>query len=163
MNASVGLNGKKSEPTPTATHPFRFDVTDKISLTGTNCLAVKIANEGENSRWYSGSGIYRHVWLRFLNPVHVAHDGIEITTPQMDSTSAQVRVRMRVANQGPSATPIRVVNRVLNSQGEDVAHGESQQTIAVNDSLERTQELAVQNASLWSLQHPLLYTNVTEI
>ncbi|MGH7967982.1 MAG: sugar-binding domain-containing protein, partial [Limisphaerales bacterium] len=130
MNATVWLNGSELGAHPYGYTPFWFDITGRVSFTGTNWLAVKISNEGENSRWYSGSGIYRHVWLRFLSPVHVAHEGVRITTPQMDAASAQVRIRMRLANQGRSAAPIRVVSRVLGSRGEEVARGETEQAVA---------------------------------
>ncbi|HLH51996.1 MAG TPA: glycoside hydrolase family 2 TIM barrel-domain containing protein [Verrucomicrobiae bacterium] len=163
MNAKVWLNGGELGTHPYGYTPFWFDITDKVSLTGTNWLTVKISNEGENSRWYSGSGIYRHVWLRFLNPVHVAHDGIYIATPRIDSGSAQVRIQMRLANQSPSATRIRVMNRVLGTRGEEVTRAETEQAVAAKDMQEVTQELVVQNPGLWSVEHPVLYTNITEL
>ena len=64
MNADVWLNGQGLGSHPYGYTSFWFDLTDKVKFGGANFLAVKVKNEGENSRWYSGSGIYRHVWLK---------------------------------------------------------------------------------------------------
>ena len=103
MNATVWLNGKSLGTHPYGYTPFWFDVTKEVSFAATNILAVKISNVGENSRWYSGSGLYRHVWLKFLDPVHVAHDGIYLTTQQISPAAAKIRVQMELANQSQSS------------------------------------------------------------
>ncbi len=64
MNAEVWLNGQSVGSHPYGYTSFWFDITDKVKSDAVNVLAVKVRNEGENSRWYSGSGIYRHVWLK---------------------------------------------------------------------------------------------------
>ena len=66
MNAEVWLNGQSVGTHPYGYTSFWFDITDKVK-SDANVLAVKVRNEGENSRWYSGSGIYRHVWLKSLD------------------------------------------------------------------------------------------------
>jgi beta-galactosidase len=75
MNAEVWINGQSCGNHPYGYTSFWYDITDKIDIGKTNIIAVKVRNEGENSRWYSGSGIYRHVWLEILNPVHITHKG----------------------------------------------------------------------------------------
>ena len=72
MNADVWINGESLGSHPYGYTSFWYDVTNKLKYGSRNVLAVKVRNEGENSRWYSGSGIYRHVWLRVVDPVHVA-------------------------------------------------------------------------------------------
>jgi len=72
MNAEVWLNGKRVGAHPYGYTSFWFDLTGMVNFGGRNVLAVKVRNEGENSRWYSGSGIYRHVWLKTLDPLHVS-------------------------------------------------------------------------------------------
>ncbi len=163
MNASVWLNGKNLGTHPYGYTPFWFDVTKEVSFASNNILVVKISNIGENSRWYSGSGLYRHVWLKFLDPVHVAHDGIYLTTPQISQGAAKIRVQMQLANQSESAAPIRVVNRIVSSRGEEVARDQMEESVGTNDSKEVTQELTVTNPMLWSVDQPVLYTNITEI
>jgi beta-galactosidase len=163
MNAAVWLNGKSLGTHPYGYTPFWFDVTKEVSFAATNILAVKISNVGENSRWYSGSGLYRHVWLKFLDPVHVAQYGINLTTPQISPDAAQIRAQMELANQGPSNAPIRLVNRVVSSRGEEAARSETDESIGPKNSKEVTLELTVTNPVLWSVEQPVLYTNITEI
>ena len=81
MNAEVWLNGQRLGNHPYGYSSFWFDISDKLKFGGENVLCVKVKNEGENSRWYSGSGIYRHVWLQVVSPVHTDNWGTYITTP----------------------------------------------------------------------------------
>ena len=70
MNTEVWLNGQKLGNHPYGYSSFWFDISDKVKPGEDNVLCVKVKNEGENSRWYSGSGIYRHVWLQIFSAVH---------------------------------------------------------------------------------------------
>ena len=72
MNADFWLNGESLGTHPYGYTSFWFDITDKIKFGEKNAIIVQVKNEGQNSRWYSGSGIYRHVWLKLLDPVHVS-------------------------------------------------------------------------------------------
>src|SRR5512134_251456 len=90
MNAEVWINGQSLGSHPYGYTSFWYDITDKLQYGGRNVLAVKVRNEGENSRWYSGSGIYRHVWLRVVDPVHVAQWGTAISTSEVSAASAKV-------------------------------------------------------------------------
>lgn len=163
MDATVWLNGNSLGTHPYGYTPFWFDVTQGASFAATNVLAVKISNAGKNSRWYSGSGLYRHVWLKILDPVHVAQEGIHLATPQISPAAAKIRVQMELANQGQSAARIHLVNRIVSSRGEEVARDQTEELIATNGSTEVTQELTVHNPVLWSVEQPVLYTNITEI
>jgi beta-galactosidase len=77
MNCDVWVNGKLVGSHPYGYTAFHFDITDFLNPTGKpNVIAVKVKNEGKNSRWYSGSGIYRHVWLVQKQAVCVSHQGV---------------------------------------------------------------------------------------
>ena len=77
MNSDVWLNGHHLGNHPYGYTPFYYDLTPYLKPAGQeNVLAVRVRNEGKNSRWYSGSGIYRHVWLTVTDPVHVAPWGV---------------------------------------------------------------------------------------
>ena len=73
-----------------------------ITFGGNNVIAVRVNNNQPNSRWYSGSGIYRNVWLTKLNPVHVPYNGVFVTTPSVSTGSAMVSVATEVQNQSTS-------------------------------------------------------------
>jgi beta-galactosidase len=84
MNSDVYINGHHLGNHPYGYTPFSYDITPYIKSNGEeNILAVRASNEGKNSRWYSGSGIYRHVWLTVTPLMHIAPWGIYITTPDV--------------------------------------------------------------------------------
>src|SRR5437588_282633 len=77
----------------------RLDLTPDLDFSQPNVLAVRVDNSAQpNSRWYSGSGIYRHVRVVVTEPAHVAHWGVFVTTPEVSNTAATVSVHTRVAN-----------------------------------------------------------------
>ncbi|HUP10773.1 MAG TPA: beta galactosidase jelly roll domain-containing protein, partial [Niastella sp.] len=117
MNAEVWLNGK-----PVGNHrygytSFWYDITGYLNYDSANVLAVKVKNEGENSRWYSGSGIYRHVWLKVIAPVHIAQWGTYITTPEVTAAAARVVVKTKVQNQSGRAADVTIVTRIRSAKG----------------------------------------------
>jgi beta-galactosidase len=163
MNADVWLNGQLLGSHPYGYTSFWFDLTDKIKFGGANLLAVKVKNEGENSRWYSGSGIYRHVWLKTLEPVHVAQWGTYITTPEVGASSARVNAKTRVLNEGDQPARVGLVTRVLDSAGAEVAKAESNHTVEPKAAHEFSQDATLKSPALWSPDAPALYTAVSEV
>ena len=163
MNAEIWINGVSLGSHPYGYTSFWYDITDHIKVGKSNVLAVKVRNEGENSRWYSGSGIYRHVWLKVLEPVHVAQWGTSITTPVVDATSASVNIKTKVNNQFGSALNIKVITRVLNAKGDETTKVESAQTIEKAGISEFIQDVIVSKPELWSIESPVLYTAVSEV
>lgn len=163
MNADVWLNGQALGDHPYGYTSFWFDLTDKIKFGGVNLIAVKVKNEGENSRWYSGSGIYRHVWLKTLAPTHVAQWGTYITTPEVNQASAKVNVKTRVLNESDQAARIDLVTRIVDSAGADVARLEASHNIEAKGAHEFNQDANVKAPALWSPDAPTLYTAVTEL
>jgi beta-galactosidase len=163
MNADVWLNGRSLGSHPYGYTSFWFDLTDKIKFGGANTLAVKVMNEGENSRWYSGSGIYRHVWLRTLEPVHVAQWGAYVTTPEVSASSAKVNLKTRVQNDGDSPARIRLVTRIVDAAGAEAARVESSQTVEAKAAHEFNQDATIKSPALWSPDSPTLYTAVSEV
>ncbi len=163
MNAEVWINGVSLGSHPYGYTSFWYDVTDKLKYGSRNVLAVKVRNEGENSRWYSGSGIYRHVWLRILDPVHVAQWGTAITTADVSAASAKVRVQTRVDNGTGSAVTVAVTTRIVAPGGAEVGRTSSEQSIGANGTTSVEQEVLVRNPALWSTESPSLYRAVSEV
>lgn len=172
MNAEVWLNGRRVGEHPYGYTSFWFDLTDKVNFGGANVLAVKVRNEGENSRWYSGSGIYRHVWLKTLDPVHVAQWGTYVTTPEVSTSSAKVNIRTRVLSEGAPVARVRLLTRIIDAGGAEVARAESDkslgksepyQSITLPDDHEFDQDFVIKTPALWSPDSPALYTAVTEV
>ncbi|MEP6713048.1 MAG: sugar-binding domain-containing protein, partial [Ferruginibacter sp.] len=99
MNADVWLNGEHLGNHPYGYTSFYYDISDKVKWNEKNVLAVQVKNEGATSRWYSGSGIYRHVWLKYFEPIHVAQWGTYITTPAISASSAKVNIKTKIYNE----------------------------------------------------------------
>ncbi len=163
MNADVWLNGQWLGNHPYGYTSFWFDLTDKVRFAMDNILAVKVKNEGENSRWYSGSGIYRHVWLKTLAPTHVAQWGTYITSSEVGASSAKVNVRSKVLNESDQPARITLVTRMVDGTGREAARVESSQTIEAKAAYEFNQEAVIRSPALWSPESPALYTAVSEV
>jgi beta-galactosidase len=164
MNPEVWINGVSLGSHPYGYTSFLFDITDNVNFGKPNILAVKVRNEGENSRWYSGSGINRHVWLKILEPVHVAQWGTRITTPDVEAESATVNIKTKVNNQSGNALNIRINTRIINEKGiEKGKSAGSEQLIEKNGSSEFSENIKVSKPSLWSPESPALYTAVSEV
>ena len=97
MNSEVFVNGNSLGVRPYGYSSFRYDLTPYLKWGERNVLAVKVDNSTHpNSRWYSGSGIYRNVWLTVVDPVHVGHWGTFVTTPEVTGEKAVMEVRTMV-------------------------------------------------------------------
>jgi beta-galactosidase len=125
---------------------------------------VLVENSGQlNSRWYSGSGIYRPVWLLVAEPVHVAHWGISITTPAVSTEAATVHMCTRVENDGDVAHEVTLHTRILAPDGTAAAAAATRTALAPGNQIEFTQDIQVSNPDLWSTDHPAMYVLETEV
>ncbi len=163
-DATVYLNGHKLGTHPYGYTAFTFDLSQDLNYAGANVLAVRVDNSAQpNSRWYSGSGIYRHVRVVVTEPAHVAHWGVFITTPEATSSSAKVSIRTRVANESRDAEDVTVETTLLDKAGNKAGSAQSKLSIAAGKDDEAAQEIAVANPALWSLESPTLYRAISTI
>src|SRR5213596_2254846 len=107
-NSEVWINGRSLGKRPYGYSSFRYELTPNLRYgTARNLIAVRVDNSQQpNSRWYSGSGIYRHVRLVTTAPVHVDHWGTYVTTPEVTSATARVRLVTTVRNASPVDQPV---------------------------------------------------------
>ena len=163
MNSDVWINGVHLGRRPYGYIGFAYDVTRHL-VPGVNLVAVRVDNSPQpNSRWYSGSGIDRHVWLTIVDPLHVSHWGTYLTTPVVDSAGASVVIRTRVDNDG--AAPRRGVLRsvVLDSADREIARTEIPFSVTAGQHVELEQRLRIAAPRLWSLETPYLYALRSEV
>jgi len=163
MDSDVWINGEHAGSHPYGYTSFWFDITDMLQYGKENVVAVRVRNEGRNSRWYSGSGIYRHVWLILTGPVHVTTWGTGITTPVIEENLAYVMVSNEIANHSEENSPLQVTTRILDRDGTEISTDRQEVEAKPATSTELTQELEVPSPQLWSPGTPVLYTAVTEI
>lgn len=164
-NSEVWINGNRLGKRPYGYSSFEYELTPFLKYDGeTNILAVRVDNSKQpNSRWYSGSGIYRHVWLVTTEKIHVDHWGTFVTTPEVNDHSARISVRVRVMNASGQDQEIVLKTVIRDDEGGDVASTISR-TKALKDSVcEVSQEFVVVNPALWSVEHPFLYKAATTV
>jgi beta-galactosidase len=107
-DSTVYVNGDVVGGWPNGYSSWRVELTGKVKFGATNTVAVRLDNQPDSSRWYPGGGIYRNTWLVTVDPVHVAHWGVYVTTPQVRADEAKVRVQVSVDNQGDTAADTQV-------------------------------------------------------
>lgn len=163
MNADVWVNGRHLGNHPYGYTSFVYDITDQVAWGKENIVAVQVKNEGMNSRWYAGSGIYRHVWLSYLDPVHIAPWGIFITTPEVSPARASVSLQTDIVNQATEAAYIRVLTRIVDAAGKIVATADTFQTLLPGGHTILHQQLYVGYPHLWSIDTPYRYTAIQEL
>lgn len=159
MNADVWLNGKHLGFHPYGYTPFYYDITPFLNPDGQpNIVAVRVKNEGLNSRWYSGSGINRHVWLTTVDPVHVdISGGVYITTPSVSETSAEVKIVTTLFNAGSKSENIIVQTQLFDPAGRLAGVSNSASTVTPNAKGEVVQSVKLEKPALWSVDKPNLY------
>src|SRR6478752_3909480 len=117
MNSEVWINGTSLGTRPYGYSTFEYDLTPYVTFGASNVIAVRVNNNQPNSRWYSGSGIYRNVWLTALDPVHIPYDGVFVSTPSVSTGSATVSVSTEVQNQSAGAAAVTVTMTILTPSG----------------------------------------------
>jgi beta-galactosidase len=158
-DSDVWINGHFLGHYPFGYLGFTYDLTPYLNFGGQpNVIAVRVDNSKQpNSRWYSGSGIERHVWITATDPVHVAHWGTQITTPEVSTNAATVRVRTEILNEGSDARAVTLTTEVLGESGEVLASAEVGENITDGGKCEFDQTLTVPHPRRWSLDDPFLY------
>lgn len=164
MNSEVFINGHSLGVRPYGYISFQYDLTPYLNYGEPNILAVRVDNsEQPNSRWYSGCGIYRNVWLTKTSPIHVDLWGTYVTTPQVNDKSATISVVTTLKNNTKTNKGIKVISSVLNAKGEKLASQSQEITATASSTGNCTQEILLDNPVLWDLENPYLYTLKTEI
>jgi beta-galactosidase len=165
MNSTVWINGQELGTRPYGYSSFEYDLTPYVKTGSTpNIIAVKVNNDQPNSRWYSGSGIYRNVWLTVTDPVHIAYCGSFITTTSSGGATANVAVTTRVQNHSNSVRIITLVTTIFDHQGNGVATSTcAPVNIENNNESTLALKLRIANPVLWSISNPYLYTVKTQV
>jgi beta-galactosidase len=161
--SKVYINGKLLGERFYGYSPLIYDLTPHLNSTGENVLAVRVDNSDQiNSRWYTGSGIYRDVWLIITDKLYVDIFGITITTPKA-AKSADIRVRTRVKNEYGITQPVKIETALKTKTGTLLACDTSAQEIGAGKTVEFTQNFSGVSVSLWSPESPVMYTAASRV
>lgn len=178
MHSDVWLNGHLLGNHPYGYTPFYYDLTPFLNPAGQeNVLAVKVQNEGKNSRWYSGSGIYRHVWLTTTNPVHVEQWGVYITTPKVSVSTATIKIKTTVGGleKISDLSKAKLVIKIFDSKNKIVGSssiqglrfasywGNPNGSPVTTFTEIYTSQISIPNPHLWSPSSPYLYKAIIDV
>lgn len=160
MNAKVWINGQLLGQRPYGYSSFRFDLTPHLKFGARNVVAVRVDNSDQpNSRWYSGCGIYRHVWLVKTEKIHVAHWGTHVV-----AEGNKVSVSVSIDNNTTSQQTVVVRNKIISPAGVQVASASKKLSLNPSaKSISSLSQLKVSRPQIWSCETPYIYKVVTTI
>ncbi|HSU52818.1 MAG TPA: beta-galactosidase GalB [Candidatus Dormibacteraeota bacterium] len=168
--ACVWLNGHFIGGWPYGYSSWEVDLTPYLKTGGDNILVIRLDNPQNSSRWYPGGGIYRNVWLVKTAPVHVAHWGTFITTPQISSEAATVKINATVANDSKNKAAPKITTQIFGTDSDGVRSGRAIVSanplpveIAAGSTTTVTQTVSLSRPKLWSLENTHGYLALTTV
>jgi len=164
-NSEIWINGQFLGKRPNGYISFRYDLTPYLNYgMKSNTIAIKVDNSQQpNSRWYSGSGIYRNVWLVTASKVHVDHWGTYVTTPVVNNDSATVLITSKIKNGGLQPVTLEIKTLLYDGDSNLVAGSSATLELSAGITGESSEKLVVSHPRLWSVTQPNLYGVVTQI
>jgi beta-galactosidase len=166
MNATVYINGHNLGTHPYGYTTFFHDLTPHLKPGADNVLAVRVdQSKHRNSRWYAGSGIYRHVWLHATDPVHVAQWGTSVTTPEVGTSRAKILVSTSVENESGQEANVTLETVIQDNAGKIVGRATQTARVPVHPGQASMvhQDISVEQPEPWSPESPRLYRAVTRV
>jgi beta-galactosidase len=164
MNSEVFINGKSLGVHPYGYTAFSYDLTPYLDFDNKNVLSVRVDNSQQiNCRWYSGSGIYRHVWMNVTDPIHIANWGVVITTPEVSSEKATVQIKTVLKNETGSPQSIILKTRFWDANSNDAGDNQISVELSASSDKEINQTISVSKPMLWTPETPHLYQAQVQI
>nr|WP_322625609.1 sugar-binding domain-containing protein [uncultured Flavobacterium sp.] len=161
--SEVFINGHSLGKRPNGYISFSYDATPYINFGGDNTIAVRVDHsQSADSRWYTGSGIYRDVYVVYANPVHINQWGV-YTYPEVKGNAGTLNVEVEVENGLAKKAGVTVLNELVDKNGKVVAKNSQKLSVAANTKDKVATQLKVSNPQLWSLDTPNLYTLKTTV
>ncbi len=158
-NSEVWINGNYLGKRPYGYSSFQYDLTEHLNFSPeTNVIAVRVDHsQFADSRWYTGSGIYRNVRLRITDPLHIGHWGTYVTAPVIEQSKVQVKIETTVNNDDKDQRVFQLKLEIIDQQGKIVASQTTSHTLSGKEREVITHQLAVSNQQLWDIESPYLY------
>ncbi|WP_343706742.1 sugar-binding domain-containing protein [Flavobacterium sp.] len=161
--SEVFINGKSLGKRPNGYISFAYDATPFVKFGGENTISVRVDHsQSADSRWYTGSGIYRNVWVVYANPIHIAQWGV-YAYPEVKKGAGTLNVEVDVENGSASKSALIVVNELFSKDGKSVGKTTSKVEVAGNQNGKILAKINVKNPQLWDLDNPNLYELKTTV
>lgn len=155
-DATVRVNRDLAGSRPNGYAGFTVDLAPYLLFGQPNTITVS-SWAHEDSRWYTGAGIYRDTWLHVSGLVHVEHDGVRVTTPELDAAIAVVEAAITIRNDSRATRTVRVMTQVLDPAGGAVASATSPVTVPPGTSETARLRHFVREPALWSVDSPSMH------
>ncbi|TFF35658.1 glycoside hydrolase family 2 TIM barrel-domain containing protein [Mucilaginibacter psychrotolerans] len=156
-NSEVWINGHLLGKRPNGFIPFQYELSKYLNLAGQNQIVVKADHsQFADSRWYTGSGIYRNVYLVIKNPVHVGLWDVAFSTPEVSPAKAKTNIKLDVTNSGSTNTPVTVQIKMFDGKG-NLAATLQKQLIAKAGKQQVNFDQQLISPRLWDSEKPELY------
>ena len=163
-NSEVFINGHSLGMRPNGYISFTYELSQYLNFGKENIIAVKVDNDAQpNSRWYTGSGIYRNVRLVTSEKLHVAKWGTYVTTPEVSAEKASVHLEVTIENKSDVEKEFQLVTSILDANNKEVANAKTTEKIGANTNAKKVHNLNVNQPKLWDTENPNLYKIVTTI
>ncbi len=161
--SDVYINGKHIGNRPNGYISFMYDATPYVKFGQENIIAVRVDHSrSADSRWYTGSGIYRDVWLVYSNPVHITQWGVYVY-PEVSKNRETLNVEVEVNNDSKNTEKLVIVNELFDKSGKSVARDRKNLSVTPGNTSKITAKLSVSNPNLWSVDNPILYNLKTTV
>jgi beta-galactosidase len=163
MNSDLWVNGKHLGNHFYGYTGFEFDITDYVKFGEKNLIAIQVKNEWVKCRWYTGSGIYRHVWLTVTDPLYIKNWGTAITTTGISDDFATVSVSSGIVNRYPDDKAVTIRYKIIDKDRRVVARNEVGGEVKSRKEAILKTQLQVSEPQCWSPECPVLYSLESEV
>ncbi len=164
-NSEVWINGQYVGGRPYGYSSFQCDLTPYLKFgKDENVIAVRVDHTRlPDSRWYTGSGIYRHVRLRITDKLRIGRWGTYVTSPQVNENVATIRIETAVENDSADRKPFSLQSEILAPDGRVADSRVTSGIVEAGGKKTLVQQFSISPPRLWSLEEPLLYTLVSRL
>ncbi len=161
--SEVFVNGKSLGKRPNGYLSFAYDATSTIKYGENNTIAVRVDHgKSADSRWYTGSGIYRNVWLVYSNPIHIGQWGV-YAYPEIEKKSGTLNIEVELENESDTTANLTVVNELISNEGISETKSSKNIQILSKEMGMVSTKLKVRKPKLWSIDTPNLYVLKTTV
>ncbi len=162
--SAVYINGKLLGKRPNGYISFMYDATPYVEFGKDNVISVRVDHSRyADSRWYTGSGIYRDVWVVFANPIHIAQWGVFAYPKVVKNNQGVLTVEVDVNNTTAEAANITIVNELISPEGKIARRISKKIRVLANQNTSISHNIQIRNPQIWDLDNPVLYTLKTQI
>jgi len=163
-NSEVWINEHFLGKRPYGYSSFHYDLTPYLHFDKENVIAVKVDHtDFADSRWYTGSGIYRNVFINLAEKVYIKPYGIFVTTPNVSAQQAEVNIQTIVKNEASTIAEFKIEHLIRDASGKEVATSSSVEAVAPNGEQDFSYSLFLEHPTLWSPENPYLYNIETRV